>query len=134
MTPNAPDRKELRKFSIALIVVAGGIGSVWLWRDHRTTAFVFYLFALWGLLSALLFPPLVRPVHWVLTKIARALGWFNTRLILIVIFYVLFTPIGLLLRLLGKDLLDRKIDPEAGTYWIDREKEEFDRKRYERQF
>ena len=70
----------------------------------------------------------------VLTKIAHALGWFNTRLILTVMFYLLFTPIGLVLRLLGKDLLNRKIEPNAETYWIDREEEAFDRKRYEKQF
>lgn len=134
MTESGTTRKELRKFAIALIVVAGGVGSVWLWKDHRTTAFVFYLFALWGALSSFLFPPLVRPVHWFLTKVARALGWFNTRLILIVMFYALFTPIGLLLRILGKDLLNRKIDPDAPSYWIAREEEEFDPTRYEKQF
>lgn len=127
-------RKELREFSIALVVVGAAVGSVWLWRDHRTTAFVFYAFAAWGALSTALFPPLVRPVHWPLTKIAHALGWFNTRLILIVVFYLLFTPIGVVLRILGKDLLSRKIDKAAPSYWIPREPEEFDPERYEKQF
>ncbi|MFH1681867.1 MAG: SxtJ family membrane protein [Candidatus Eisenbacteria bacterium] len=129
-----PDRRELRKFGFVLVIVTAAVGSIWLWRDHRTTATVFYAISGYGLLSSVLFPPAVRPVFWLLQKFGHAVGWFNTRLILVLIFYLVFTPIGLLLRLFGKDLLNRKFDSQAPTYWIDKKKEPFDPKRYEKQF
>jgi hypothetical protein len=44
------------------------------------------------------------------------------------------TPLGLLLRLRGKDLLDEKMDRKAASYWIKRERKAFDPKRLERMF
>lgn len=129
-----PERKELRRFGIALVVVTAAAGSLWLWRDHRTAAAVFYAISAYGLLASVFFPPAVRPAYWLMQKFGHAVGWFNTRLILILIFYLVFTPIGLLLRLFGKDLLNRKFDPDASTYWIEKKKEPFDPKRYEKQF
>ena len=45
------------------------------------------------------------------------LGWLNTRLILGLVFYLMITPLGLLIRLAGTDLLDEKIDKKAESYW-----------------
>jgi hypothetical protein len=36
-----------------------------------------------------------------------------------VVFYLVFTPVGLVMRLLGRDPLQRRFDREAGTYWVD---------------
>jgi len=48
------------------------------------------------------------------------LGWVNTRILLGVIFYGLITPMGLFLRLLGKDAMRRVLVQEAQTYRIAR--------------
>ena len=126
--------KELRKFGTAMTIVLATIATVRIWRGHVVSAQVLYGIVAYALLSISLWPPALRPTHWLLMKIAHALGWLNTRLILIVLFYIVFTPIGLLLRLFGKDLLSRKIDRGAKSYWIEKEKEEFEPARYERQF
>jgi len=47
-------------------------------------------------------------------------------------FYLVFTPIGLLVRLSGNVLLDLKIDKNATTYWKKRERIPFDKTKYER--
>lgn len=130
----APTKKELRKFGIAMALFLGAIASIRLWRGHPVSARVLYALVVYALLSIAFLPAALRPTYRILMKVAHALGWFNTRLILVVLFYLVFTPIGLVLRLFGKDLLNRKIDPEAESYWIPRPKEPFDRKRYERQF
>jgi hypothetical protein len=52
---------------------------------------------------------------------ARALGWFNTRLLLTVVYVVLFALPVLVLKLLRKDLLDRKFN-DSSSYWINKEK------------
>lgn len=49
-------------------------------------------------------------------KIGHCLGWVNTRIILGFIFYALITPMGILMRLLGKDPMCRTYDKEATTY------------------
>ncbi|RPJ40592.1 MAG: hypothetical protein EHM19_13445 [Candidatus Latescibacterota bacterium] len=127
-------RSEYRRFSFVLTIVAAVFASFFLWRGRVIAPAVFYSLAGYALLSALLFPPAIRPVRWVLLKVGHALGWFNTRLILTLIFYLVFTPIGLVLRLLGKDLLNRRIDPNAPTYWIEKPKEPSDPARYEKQY
>ena len=50
-------------------------------------------------------------------KLSFILAWINTRLILIVIFYLIFAPIGIAMRLFRLDLLDRKIDKNTASYW-----------------
>jgi hypothetical protein len=51
-----------------------------------------------------------------------------------VFFYLVLTPVGLLLRLLGKDPLHRKPDRSAASYWVKRAPEKIDPERYERLF
>jgi len=50
--------------------------------------------------------------------LAIAVGFFVSRIILAIIFYLLLTPIGLLSRLFGRDPLNQKIDKGRQTYWI----------------
>ena len=65
---------------------------------------------------------------------AVALGWLNTRILLGVVFYLLMTPTGWIMRLLGKDALERKFRTNKETYWHDISGETFDPKNYERQY
>lgn len=60
--------------------------------------------------SALLSPALLRPIYKGWMTIGGALGWINTRIILGILYYALFLPIGLFMRLLGKDPMARKIN------------------------
>ena len=78
--------------------------------------------------------PAMKPVHIGWMMLALALGWLNTRLLLGVFFYVIVTPIGVIMRLFGKDILDEKLDRSATTYWIKRESVPLDKKRYENLF
>jgi hypothetical protein len=50
-------------------------------------------------------------------KIARALGVVMTTIILTLTFFLVMTPMGLLLRLMGKDLLGMRGDPAIASYW-----------------
>jgi hypothetical protein len=61
------------------------------------------------------------------------IGWTVSHLLLAAVFFGVVTPVGLLLRLLGRDLLQRGADPGADTYWQVRERVD-DPRRYMRQF
>lgn len=86
------------------------------------------------LLTGLFMEPILRPVHTAWMKLAHALGWLNTRLLLGLFFYLIMTPVALVLRLAGKDLLHRRLDRSARTYWVKREPVQLDPERYERLF
>ncbi len=84
---------------------------------------------LWALVLAgvLVIPALVLPrslvsVYRGWMMVGHVLGWINTRIILGVIFYGMFTPIGLVRRfLLAKDSMHRRFEPEADTYRVVRQ-------------
>ena len=67
-------------------------------------------------------------------KIAHLIGRVVTTAILSVVFFFIFTPVGLLLRLLGKDHLQRDFSRRAKTYWEKRNQEVFLKQRYHQQF
>lgn len=66
-------------------------------------------------------------------KFAHALGWVNTRIILSIVYFLIFTPLALIFRLIGKDPLERRFEA-VDSYWNKREAKEFRREDYRRQF
>jgi hypothetical protein len=63
----------------------------------------------------------------------RPIGLVVSFMILSALFYLLFTPVSLVFRLLGRDTLHRKSDCQAGSYWVPCETQ-MDMGRYFRQF
>ncbi len=79
-------------------------------------------------------PTLLRPIFKMWLKVAHAIGWFNTQVLLSIVFILVFIPTGLVMRMFRKDAMKRKMLAE-GTYWEPYELEGLkDRNRYERQF
>ena len=65
---------------------------------------------------------------------AHALGWVNTRILLVLFFFVVITPAAVVMRLFGKDLLSLRLEPGAETYWKPKEQSPLDPQSYLRQF
>ena len=82
----------------------------------------------------IVYPLILFPLYKLAMLIAHSLGWFNTRLLLGIIYFLIFTPIALIFKILRKDFLNRKIDRGAESYWNKREKEKFDPESMEKQF
>ena len=66
----------------------------------------------------LLLPGLLGPIYKAWMTVGHVLGWVNTRIILGVIYYGLFTPIGLVMRIRRKDSMRRQYDDTTNTYRI----------------
>lgn len=64
------------------------------------------------IVSAVVLPRSLGPAYRVWMTIGGVLGWINTRIILTVVFYGVFTPVGLVRRLLGKDSMARTFSAE----------------------
>jgi hypothetical protein len=71
----------------------------------RTGVCFYYFAAIAWLLLALLVPDLLKPFAVAWFGLSKVLGWFSSRLLLGIIFYFLVTPVALMRKLLGKDML-----------------------------
>jgi len=65
-------------------------------------------------------PGILKPLNRAWTRFGLLLHRFTNPLVLGIIFFVALTPMALIVRALGKDLLRLKRDPDAASYWIQR--------------
>jgi len=75
------------------------------------------IFLVLGLLNS----KLLNPLNIVWVKFGELLGRIIAPIVMAIIYFIIVTPIGLFMRLIGKDLLNLKFS-KANTYWIKREK------------
>jgi hypothetical protein len=92
-----------------------------LWRGWSAWGWVFLGLALAFAAAALLVPGMLAPLNRLWLKLGLLLHKVMTPLVMGLLFYGVVTPMGVLMRLLGKDLLRLKRDPGARTYWIERQ-------------
>ena len=64
-------------------------------------------------------PQVLRPVSRIWLKIGHWLGWFNTRVILGLMYYTIFLITGVIMRLMGKDPMARKQDSAVDSYRVE---------------
>ncbi len=116
--PRNPDSRTLRQFAGLCLVIFGGF-ALWngLVRDRPVLALVWGALAVGIGVPGLIAPKLVRPVFVGWMVLAFPIGWAVSHLILAVMFYGLFTPIGLLMRLFGRDPLSLRPGPPSDSYW-----------------
>jgi len=111
--------KELRDFGL---IMAGMLilmfGFVLPWIFSFSTPYWPFIAALVFAIVALVRPVLLGPVNDVWLKISNVLGWVNTRLVMGIMFFLLVAPIGMLMRLFGKDTLDNKLSDEEISYRV----------------
>jgi len=127
------NKKEWQKFGIGLGFILGVIGTLQLIFD-KELYFYFYITALIIFLSSLFFPILLKPLFISFSYLGFGIGWLTTQLVLILLFYFLFTSLGFLLKLFGKDFLRLKKNRKINSYWIERKTTRFDKENYEAQF
>jgi hypothetical protein len=121
VTPNKTEfsLKELRDFGL---IMAGMLmlmfGLVLPWIFSFSTPYWPFIAAFVFAVVALLRPVLLGPVNRIWLKISDVLGWINTRLVMGIMFFLLIAPIGILMRLFGKDTLSKKLSDEQTSYRI----------------
>ena len=124
---------DLRKFGIIVGTVFLIIAGLLFWKEKES----FQLFLVIGnvlFIAGIAIPFTLRPIFWVWMTFATILGWFMTRVILSLLFYVILTPIGLIARLFGKQFLGLKMDRSKQSYWNMKTVEASNTQNYEKQF
>ena len=126
-------RRELRNFGILMFVALGAIGGFLFWR-HKDIYIYFLAAAGAFLVLGFAWPNALVVVYIPWMKFAAALGWINTRILLGIIFFGIFTPMALILRLIRKDLLSVNWNRKSDSYWLDVNNPEPNPETYERMF
>jgi hypothetical protein len=117
-----PSRRQLAVFGLLWLVFFGILGHT----VQRRTGLHWAAWSVWALAVAVpvagwLVPPILRMAYLGLSYATAPIGIVVSFVILAVIYYLVLTPTGLLMRLLGHDPLSRHFDPDARSYWVERE-------------
>lgn len=117
--PLHPTTKVLRQFAAAWLVFFLALGAYqYLARGHAPLGLALMGAALVIGLPGLIWP---RAVRWLFVGwmvVAFPIGWLISLLMLLIMFYGLITPVALLFRLRGRDLLGRKSPPAGNSFWL----------------
>ena len=127
------DKTTLRKFGTTVGTVLLLVGIV-LYLTGKSSSVIFGGAGVLLILFGLILPNILKPLNKIWMTLAVILGWFMSRLILFILFYIVITPIGFFLRIAGKDFLNLRTDKNSDSYWEKREKRVKEKIDYERQF
>lgn len=113
-------KNDYRKFGLVMalfIALIFGLFLPWVLKIKVMPLWpwiVSSVFVLWSLV----FPAGLKIVHKPWMQIGKILGIINTTIILGVIFFLVFTPVALFFKLVGKDFMDRKLNKaKTVSYW-----------------
>jgi len=127
------NKRELKKFALTIGLMLS-ILSIFFWYKENSTYYWYLLTGIVLILIGFIVPFLLKPFYYLWMSFAIILGFVMTRLILTVFYFLVITPVGLLMRSFGKDPLNRKIDKNSKTYWLKKEYLIKDRSRFEKYF
>src|ERR1700722_3531223 len=116
--PERLPKSELRNFGLVLGALFAALFGVLPLLRHRPTARWPWIVAAVLCLAALCWPRSLTLVHRWWTRLGHALGWFNTRVILTLIFMIVITPFSLVMRVFGRDRMKRRFDPKCESYRV----------------
>jgi hypothetical protein len=131
-----PTIRQLRQFGGLWLGVLGLL-AVLAWRSGRPGAVVASLAALAVLVPAIgwVVPRFMRLVWIGMSLVAWPIGTAVSFTVLTLVFGAVVTPVGVAMRLLGRDPLERRFEPDSASYWTPRAAEgSADLRRYLRQF
>lgn len=116
--PQQPTTKEQRNFGLLVGGVFAVIGA-WpvVFRSESPRLWAMILGGLLIVLGAIV-PQSLKQVHSGWMKIGHVLGLINTKIILGIIYYLFISPMGLVMRLMGKDSMHRAFAQDAATYRV----------------
>jgi hypothetical protein len=125
-----PDNRTLRQFGWIALVGFGAVAALawyellifsggWLGGAKQTFVMVLGGLAAYSAVFSLIFPKANLPIYLGLTILSYPIGFVLSHVIMGALWYLIITPVGIMMRIAGNDPMDRAWDPEAETYWND---------------
>ena len=124
-----PTIKDLKVFSLIWVMIFAIIAFYspvinWSSADGFKIEYIKY----WALICAVLFileaiftPPHLKSFYVLWVEVGEKFGKIFSLIIMLLMFYIMFTPISIILKLTNKDLLKTKRNYKCDTYWVNRE-------------
>ena len=107
---------EGRKFGLTVGIAFGVLAGISYWRGHVLPVQI--LGGLGGVLIALVIPGKLGPVYRAWMGLALMISKVTTPIFLGIVYFLVIAPIGVLMRLFGKNPL--RHEPEQGSHWLSR--------------
>lgn len=127
------DKQTLKKFGLLLSAFLLILAVISFWKGGNLYPYLIPPAAIIALIS-LVFPAMLKFIYLPWMAAAMAIGWVISHTILAMLYFLIMTPIGWILKLSGKDLLDEKINPGHISYWVQRKNRLIRKEDFERQF
>ncbi len=127
------DRTTLRKYGLTMAVPLLFIAAILFWKGKPSAPYFLALSVLSAVLGLTL-PRALKQVYIAWMAFAYYLSFVMTYVILTVFFYLIMTPVGLVMRAAGKDLLSRKFPDGRESFWIPAHKYDDDIERYSKPY
>ena len=110
-----------RSFGIVFFLLFFVI-AFWSFRgDFQQIKIIPFIISLIFLILGLINSKLLTPLNKLWLKLGELLGRIIAPIVIAIVFFLVVTPIAIIMRLLGKDLLKKKYDSKNKSYWINRE-------------
>jgi len=111
--------KKLRQFGLLVGGIFLLIGT-WLFYKQSNVVVFTILLSIGSLLFlvGIIRPQILPGIYKIWMGLALVLGWFISRIILLLLFYLIITPLGFIARLFRKKFLDIKFPDDRKSYWI----------------
>ena len=110
-----------RSFGILFFLVFLGFGLWTLTKEMSPNIYLIIISAIF-LILGLLNSKLLSPLNNLWIKFGEILGKVIAPIVMAVVYFLILTPISLLVRLFGKDLIEMKFNNNVKSYWIKRKK------------
>ncbi|MHC4220193.1 MAG: SxtJ family membrane protein [Planctomycetota bacterium] len=116
----SPSRRELAWFGGLFALFFAIVGTFAWWQfDAPRVAMGIWVTAAAIVVVYHAVPPVRRPLYIAWMYAAFPIGWVISHVVLGLVYFLVFTLFGLILRLFGRDPMNRRIEPDAPTYWIE---------------
>jgi hypothetical protein len=116
--PAAPGSE--RSFAIVMAVALTLLGTINWWHNGRAWPWCGGIAVLFIVVGNLV-PTALKPLNWLWFKLGLVLHAVINPIVMALLFYGVVLPTGLVLRVMGKDPLRLKDNPERNSYWIIRQ-------------
>ena len=111
-----PDRQSDRAFGFMFAIIFALVTGIVLFMTGAVNIVLIAISATFAA-AALVWPTILLPLNRLWQKFARGLGFITNHLILGIVLYVLITPVGLVMRMFGRNPMAAKHEPQADTYF-----------------
>lgn len=126
--------KEILRFSLVLSSLMIIFAIYFIFQEKYNYSLWLFLISIIVLFLSLFLPFILKPIQKIWMAIGIIIGIIISSMILIILFFIILTPISLFLRLSGKNFLNSKIDKKTNSYWTVAETIDIKKEDYKKQF